>query len=193
VAVGVSNGPLRGRCIAITGFSVDQSRALSTTLGDQGAIIAMADQLPTGALPTRQRLHGLVVGPASVPRGSLLETPVAELRADLNRYLWSALTAVRSALTRMECDGALVLAASLAAHAAVPDRGPSSASGGATVAMARALAAELLGRGIRVTSVSAPWEEDGVAAYAAVAFLLGPSAAEITGVDVRVDEGWLIV
>ncbi len=131
--------------VAVAGPVNGEERALAEALGAE--LVHEPVALPEG-------LRGLVVLPAAVPRRPLAELDEALWRRALDANLTRAMELCRVAGPRIAASGggAIVLAAPEAP--AEPGWAHLAAASGAVTGLARALAAELAGSGVRVNALA---------------------------------------
>lgn len=115
-------------------------------------------------LATSGKLDILIANAGIGAQGSLEESSDEQWRRVFEVNVFGAMRVIRAALPslRSSANGAIVLTSSIAAWTGIPDRSLYSASKGALNALTLALAADLLGSGIRVNAVApgtadTPW------------------------------------
>lgn len=183
------------------------------------AIEADAARIVNEALAHTGRLDILVNNAALVKRKPFLDTTPADFRAILETNLLGVVSVTRAAIPRMERGGAIVNVSTGAAIRAVPGFAAYGASKAALLYLTRVLALECAPLAIRVNAVSpgsietpihetflppaeladlaanvaswTPLKRMGTAEEiaSAIAYLVSPEAAYITGVNLSVDGG----
>jgi NAD(P)-dependent dehydrogenase (short-subunit alcohol dehydrogenase family) len=207
---------VEGRRVLGVSREADVPGADAVLPGDLRRPAAVAESLARWLDDNRVSPRGLVHAAGLVYADAALKTTFDEWAQMLAVNLEAAFFLMRAAVPRMEPGGAVVLVGSIDA-ARVPRAGPDAAYGAAKAgleALARHGAVEWGRRGIRVNAVRpGPLEVGGMAAGEslkaafrrqtadgrlpdadevadAVLFLLGPSAAGITGQTIAVDHGF---
>ncbi|SEE51499.1 SDR family NAD(P)-dependent oxidoreductase [Jiangella alba] len=166
-------------------------------------------------LAAERGVTSLAVTVGTTTGGSLTSLTDQSWDAILDSCLRTVMNVMRAAVTVMRDGGSICVLGSVHAHQPVPGFPAYGAAKAAVTALARQVAAEYGSRGIRVNVVTPGWtrtphtearldptderrlreatalgslvEPDDVAA--AVAFLLSPAAARVTGAEVVVDAG----
>lgn len=186
----------------VRGIVADASRS-----EDIARVVAGVQGAPGG-------LDGLVLNAGISEPASIAEETAEHFDRHFSVNVRSAVLALQAALPAMREGSAVVLIGSVASEAGIAERGTYSATKAALRSYARTWTAELAPRGIRVNVVSpGPTDTAMMAATseafrtaiisqiplgrmarpqevaAAVAFLLGPDAAYIAGVELFVDGG----
>ncbi len=217
-AIVVVNGrreaPLRETVAAIEGAGGRAFAAIGDVARDADAARIVAETIAHAG-----RLDILVNNAALVKRKPFLETTADDFRAILETNLIGVVSVTRAAIGRMERGGAIVNVSTGAAIRAVPGFAAYGASKAALLYLTRVLALECAPLSIRVNAVSPgsietpihetflpPEELANLAANvatwtplkrmgkaeeiaSAIAYLVSPEAAYITGVNLSVDGG----
>jgi NAD(P)-dependent dehydrogenase (short-subunit alcohol dehydrogenase family) len=226
-----------GRRVIVTGAAGGIGRALVAALGDTGCAVAACDAPGTGAafefdVRDREAVAAGVVQAISslggcdavVANAGIVDTihraerfPDEAWRGDLETNLYGAFYVAQAAFEALaeSGDGRVVVISSVAAEVGLPGQVAYGASKAGLVGMARTLAAEWGGRGVRVNVVmpgligtpkvlampdqlqaslkrTIPLGRFGATDELAgvVSFLLSDAAAYVTGAVLRVDGGF---
>ncbi|SON54056.1 3-oxoacyl-[acyl-carrier-protein] reductase FabG [Hartmannibacter diazotrophicus] len=211
----------RGRSVLACDIRIDALAALdhpaltvrALDVRDGTAIRAAVD-----ALPTEVAIAGLVTSAAVFKRVPFLELSEELWDTTIGVNLTGTLTACQAVLPRMRAQrsGSIVMLSSSLARTGSPTGGHYAATKGGILGLARSLALELAGEGIRVNVVSPgltdtpqprahPGGAEAMAERAksiplgrighpddiveAIDFLIGDESSYVTGQDIRVNGG----
>ncbi|KAB1642173.1 SDR family NAD(P)-dependent oxidoreductase [Gulosibacter chungangensis] len=150
--------------VVVSGRSTERGEQIASELGD-GASFIRADLTEPGApaklvdatVEQLGRLDVLVNNAAIDHTGSLLDTPIAEIRATFETNSFAAIECLQAAGRAMREQGeggAIINVTSRLAHIGVPTMGIYSASKGAMRSLTTAAAVELAPLNIRVNAVA---------------------------------------
>lgn len=150
-----------GATVAITGRDADALRSAAAELGDRALCLQsdagnLADQ---AALAQRlaalwPRLDIVLVNAADVAHRPLEQWDEAGWDRLMATNLKGPFFLIQALLPLLHAPASVILCSSVSAHIGLPQSSPYAASKAALLSLARTLSGELLGRGIRVNSLS---------------------------------------
>lgn len=166
--------------VSVAGPVNGEERAVARALGAE--LVHAPAELP-------EALRGLVVLPASVPRRPLVDLDEALWRRTLDANLTRAMELCRVAAPRIAATGGGAIVLTTLETPAEPGWAHLAVASGAVATLARALAAELGGSGVRVNAVRV-WPGRLAGAIPALRLLLSEVASYVVGEVVPVaDDG----
>lgn len=157
--------------VSVAGPVNGEERAVARALGAE--LVHAPDALPDA-------LRGLVVLPAPVPRRPLVEVDEALWRRTLDANLTRAMELCRVAGPRIAAAGGGAIVLTTLEAPAEPGWAHLAAASGAVAMLARALAAELGGAGVRVNAVTV-WPGRFAEAIPVLRLLLSEVASYVVG------------
>lgn len=98
------------------------------------------------------QLDHLLITAAVVKPGALLETPLDQLRINLDSRLWGSIFCMRAAVPRMADEGSVTLTSGMVAQRPQAGKSLAAVAAGAVETLAHSLVAELAPRRINVIS-----------------------------------------